>query len=61
MNTIVKDRNLQTPIQDFYNPNILLNLGPSHPAMHGTLRVMCRVNGETIEDATCEIGYRKAC
>jgi NADH dehydrogenase I D subunit len=54
---IVKDRNLQTPIQDFYNPNILLNLGPSHPAMHGTLRVMCRVNGETIEDATCEIGY----
>jgi NADH dehydrogenase I D subunit len=57
MNTIVKDRNLQTPIQDFYNPNILLNLGPSHPAMHGTLRVMCRVNGETIEDATCEIGY----
>lgn len=57
MNSIVKDRNLQTPIQDFYNPNILLNLGPSHPAMHGTLRVMCRVNGETIEDATCEIGY----
>jgi NADH dehydrogenase I D subunit len=42
---------------DFYNPNVLLNLGPSHPAMHGTLRVMCRVNGENIEDATCEIGY----
>lgn len=43
--------------KDFYNPNILINLGPSHPAMHGTLRVMCRVNGETIEDAKCEIGY----
>ncbi len=42
---------------DFYNPNVLINLGPSHPAMHGTLRVMCRVNGETIEDASCEIGY----
>jgi NADH dehydrogenase I D subunit len=42
---------------DFYNPNVLINLGPSHPAMHGTLRVMCRVNGETIEDANCEIGY----
>ncbi|MDH4468664.1 MAG: NADH-quinone oxidoreductase subunit D [Bacteriovoracaceae bacterium] len=42
---------------DFYNPNVLINLGPSHPAMHGTLRVMCRVNGETIEDAKCEIGY----
>ena len=44
-------------LQDFYNPNVLLNLGPSHPATHGTLRVMCRVNGETIEDAACEIGY----
>lgn len=44
-------------LNDFYNPNVLINLGPSHPAMHGTLRVMCRVNGETIEDANCEIGY----
>lgn len=44
-------------LSDFYNPNVLINLGPSHPAMHGTLRVMCRVNGETIEDAACEIGY----
>ncbi|OFZ38569.1 MAG: NADH dehydrogenase (quinone) subunit D [Bdellovibrionales bacterium RIFOXYD12_FULL_39_22] len=44
-------------LNDFYNPNVLLNLGPSHPAMHGTLRVMCRINGETIEDAACELGY----
>jgi len=56
METLLKN-NLVTPLQDYYNPNVLLNLGPSHPAMHGTLRVMCRVNGETIEDATCEIGY----
>jgi NADH dehydrogenase I D subunit len=44
-------------LTDFYNPNVLINLGPTHPAMHGTLRVMCRINGETIEDATCELGY----
>jgi NADH dehydrogenase I D subunit len=44
-------------LADFYNPNVLVNIGPSHPAMHGTLRAMCRVNGEVIEDATCEIGY----
>ena len=44
-------------LNDFYNPNVLINLGPHHPAMHGTLRVMCRINGETIEDASCEIGY----
>lgn len=45
------------PLSDFYNPNVLINLGPAHPAMHGTLRVMARINGETIEDASCEIGY----
>lgn len=44
-------------LADFYNPQVMINLGPSHPAMHGTLRVMCRVNGEVVEDATCEIGY----
>lgn len=48
---------IEKQANDFYNPNVLINLGPSHPAMHGTLRVMCRVNGETIEDAACEIGY----
>jgi NADH dehydrogenase I D subunit len=55
MATLKQDPHNQ--LQDFYNPNVLINLGPSHPAMHGTLRVMCRVNGETIEDANCEIGY----
>lgn len=47
----------RTNLSDLYNPNVLLNLGPAHPATHGTLRVMCRANGEVIEDAACEIGY----
>lgn len=42
---------------DLYNPNVLINIGPAHPATHGTLRIMCRINGENIEDANCEIGY----
>ncbi|MBF0361276.1 MAG: NADH-quinone oxidoreductase subunit D [Oligoflexia bacterium] len=45
------------PLLNLYNPEILLNLGPSHPAMHGTLRVMCRLDGENIEDLKCELGY----
>lgn len=49
---------LITPDQnDLYNPNVLINIGPAHPATHGTLRIMARINGETIEDATCELGY----
>ncbi|OFZ13208.1 MAG: NADH dehydrogenase (quinone) subunit D [Bdellovibrionales bacterium GWA2_49_15] len=52
-----EERSDEKYLHDFYNPNVLLNIGPAHPAMHGTLRIMCRLNGETIEDAACEIGY----
>ncbi len=38
-----------------------LNIGPSHPATHGTLRVMCELDGETIHRANVEIGYLHRC
>ena len=38
-----------------------INVGPSHPAMHGTLRVLFKVDGETIADAIPEIGYLHRC
>lgn len=38
-----------------------LNVGPSHPAMHGTLRVMAELDGETVVRANCEIGYLHRC
>lgn len=38
-----------------------INVGPSHPAMHGTLRVMAELDGETIVRAACEIGYLHRC
>jgi NADH-quinone oxidoreductase subunit C/D len=37
--------------------SILVNIGPSHPAMHGTFRVQALLDGETIKDAAAEIGY----
>lgn len=47
---------------DVLNPNYVpLNIGPSHPAMHGTLRVMAELDGETIVRANCEIGYLHRC
>lgn len=38
-----------------------LNIGPSHPAMHGTLRVMAELDGETIVRANCDIGFLHRC
>ncbi|NTV81830.1 MAG: NADH-quinone oxidoreductase subunit D, partial [Candidatus Aminicenantes bacterium] len=37
--------------------SMLLNMGPSHPAMHGTLRIMLELDAERILNAECEIGY----
>ncbi len=34
-----------------------MNVGPSHPAMHGTLRIKLEVRGERIVNAEQEIGY----
>jgi NADH-quinone oxidoreductase subunit C/D len=36
---------------------LVVNIGPSHPAMHGTFRVQALMDGETIADAEAEIGY----
>ncbi|MBL7542300.1 MAG: NADH dehydrogenase (quinone) subunit D [Bdellovibrionaceae bacterium] len=47
---------------DVLNENLVpLNIGPSHPAMHGTLRVMAELDGETIVRANCEIGFLHRC
>jgi NADH-quinone oxidoreductase subunit C/D len=37
--------------------NLLINIGPSHPSMHGAFRVQALLDGETIADAEAEIGY----
>ncbi len=40
---------------------LTVNLGPSHPATHGALRVECLLDGETIVKAKSEIGYLHRC
>ncbi len=36
---------------------MLLNMGPQHPSTHGVLRLVLRLEGETIIDCTPVIGY----
>ncbi len=38
-----------------------VNIGPSHPATHGTLRVVATLDGETIDASEVEIGYLHRC
>ena len=36
---------------------MVVNLGPSHPAMHGVTRAVVRLEGETIRDMKLDIGF----
>ncbi len=37
--------------------DMLLNIGPAHPAMHGIIRIVAKLDGEQIVGAEVEIGY----
>jgi NADH dehydrogenase I D subunit len=43
--------------KDLHTDLMFLNVGPSHPASHGTLRTFVALDGETIAAAVTEIGY----
>jgi len=45
---------LDAPID---SKEMVINLGPSHPATHGTCRLVTRLDGETIRHMRVDIGY----
>ncbi len=42
---------------DLHSETMILNMGPAHPATHGTVRMVVELLGEKIIDADTEIGY----
>ena len=47
---------------EIYPSDLLtLNIGPSHPTTHGTLRAEVLLDGETVVDVRVEIGYLHRC
>jgi NADH-quinone oxidoreductase subunit D len=36
---------------------MLINIGPQHPATHGVLRLICELDGETVLSVTPDIGF----
>ena len=43
--------------QDPLENEMILNIGPQHPATHGVLRCVVKLDGETIESCVLDIGY----
>ncbi len=35
----------------------ILNMGPSHPATHGTVKIVAELDGETLVDLDVQVGY----
>jgi len=51
------DLDLEEGALELPSEPMLLNMGPSHPAMHGTVRIVLELSGETILKADVQIGY----
>jgi NADH-quinone oxidoreductase subunit D len=48
---------MTTPSGNRETKSMLLNIGPSHPAMHGVIRLITELEGETVVKVDAEIGY----
>ncbi|MCS6807932.1 MAG: NADH dehydrogenase (quinone) subunit D [Bacteroidota bacterium] len=53
----ILDRDTSIMIEDPLDNEMILNMGPQHPATHGVLRVLLKVDGETVVRCIPELGY----
>ena len=47
----------QSETDDLMGDKMILNMGPSHPATHGVLRLILELDGETILTASPDVGF----
>ena len=48
---------LSTEIGATKEERVVVNMGPQHPSTHGVLRLILELEGETVTEARCGIGY----
>ena len=51
------DFNEGLELPDINTTPMFINIGPSHPATHGTFRVYAQLEGEMVEKAGVDVGY----
>jgi NADH-quinone oxidoreductase subunit D len=56
LEALLQSRNDYT-IEDALENEMILNMGPQHPATHGVLRLLLRLDGERIIGCVPELGY----
>ncbi len=55
LETLLADTDIS--IEDALENEMVLNMGPQHPATHGVLRLLLRLDGETVMSCVPELGY----
>ncbi|MBS1517074.1 MAG: NADH dehydrogenase (quinone) subunit D [Bacteroidetes bacterium] len=53
----LESENLSVQFSDALDNEMVLNMGPQHPATHGVLRLLISLDGETIMKCIPELGY----
>ena len=54
----VSNLDFETPERPYLDSNeLIINMGPQHPATHGVLRVILKLDGEKVLGTECVIGY----
>lgn len=50
-------RSASTDSGEFSTQEYFVNMGPQHPSTHGVLRLVCRLDGETVREVIPVLGY----
>jgi NADH-quinone oxidoreductase subunit D len=53
----LEDQDTTVIVDDPLDNTMVLNMGPQHPATHGVLRLLIKLDGETVIAAVPELGY----
>jgi len=53
----LEDRDTNLVLEDPIENYMVLNIGPQHPATHGVLRLLVKLDGETVVDCVPELGF----
>jgi NADH-quinone oxidoreductase subunit D len=53
----LENRDTNVVLEDPLENYMILNMGPQHPATHGVLRLLVKLDGETVVDCIPELGY----
>lgn len=53
----LEDADTTVTIEDALESTMVLNMGPQHPATHGVLRLLLKLDGEKVVNCVPELGY----